>query len=92
MGRAWLYSLTILIGLWVSATAFGGLMPDNVAEWPVNIWCWSVFGYIYKSTNRKERIEMLLLLTILNSFLVPVLLIRCKIENLKKKYLKIAKT
>ena len=59
MGRAWLYSLTILIGLWISATAFGGLLPDNLAEWPVNIWCWGVFAYIYKTTGRKERIEMI---------------------------------
>lgn len=62
MGRAWLYSLTILIGLWVSATACGGLIPDNLAEWPVNIWCWGVFAYIYKTTGRKERIEMITVL------------------------------
>tara|TARA_B110000444_G_scaffold260917_1_gene309940 strand:+ start:4647 stop:5321 length:675 start_codon:yes stop_codon:yes gene_type:complete len=62
MGRAWLYSLTIVIGLWISATAFGGLLPDNLAEWPVNIWCWGVFAYIYKTTNRKERIEMITVL------------------------------
>ena len=62
MSRAILYSLTILIGLWFSATACGGLLPDNLAEWPVNIWCWGVFGYIYKSTDRKERIEMLTVL------------------------------
>ena len=62
MGRAWLYSLTILIGLWISATAFGGLLTENLAEWPVNIWCWGVFAYIYKTTNRKERIEMITVL------------------------------
>ena len=62
MSRAILYSLTILIGLWFSATACGGLLPDNLAEWPVNVWCWGVFGYIYKSTDRKERIEMLTVL------------------------------
>ncbi len=62
MSRSWLYSLTILIGLWFSATACGGLLPENLAEWPVNIWCWSVFGYIYKSTNRKERVEMITVL------------------------------
>ena len=62
MSRAILYSLTILIGLWFSATACGGLLPDNLAEWPVNIWCWGVFVYIYKSTDSKERIEMLTVL------------------------------
>ena len=62
MSRAIFYSLTILIGLWFSATACGGLLPDNLAEWPVNIWCWGVFVYIYKSTDRKERIEMLTVL------------------------------
>ena len=59
VNRAWLYSLTIIVGLWISATACGGVLPDNIAEWPVNIWCWMVFGYIYRSTDRKERIEML---------------------------------
>ena len=59
MSRAWLYSLTIVIGLWISATGAGGLLADNYAEWPVNIWCWAVFAYIYRQTNRKERIEML---------------------------------
>tara|TARA_B100000900_G_scaffold412150_1_gene433337 strand:- start:403 stop:1131 length:729 start_codon:yes stop_codon:yes gene_type:complete len=62
MSRTWLYTLTILVGLWFSGTACGGLFPDHLAEWPVNIWCWGVFAYIYKSTNRKERIEMLTVL------------------------------
>tara|TARA_B100000965_G_scaffold324640_1_gene286651 strand:- start:5866 stop:6540 length:675 start_codon:yes stop_codon:yes gene_type:complete len=78
MGRAWLYSLTILVGLWASATAFGGIMPDNLAEWPVNIWCWSVFGYIYKSTNRKERIEMLTVL----AFATPMELFFSEVWNI----------
>ena len=62
MGRAWLYSLTILIGLWISATAFGGLLPDNLAEWPVNIWCLGLFGWLFNNAERKERIEMLTVL------------------------------
>ena len=62
MGRAWLYSLTIIIGLWFSATSCGGLLPDNFAEWPVNLWCWIVFLKLFKATNRKERIEMLTVL------------------------------
>ena len=62
MSRAWLYSLTIVIGLWISATGAGGLLADNYAEWPVNIWCWVVFAYIYRQTDRKERIEMLTVL------------------------------
>ena len=78
MGRAWLYSLTILIGLWISATAFGGLLPDNLAEWPVNIWCWSVFGYIYKNTNRKERIEMITVL----AFATPMELFFSEVWNI----------
>ena len=57
--REFLYVLTIAIGLPISA---------YISEWPVNIWCWSVFGYIYKSTNRKERIEMLTVL----AFATPV--------------------
>ena len=78
MSRAWLYSLTILIGLWVSATAFGGLLSDNLAEWPVNIWCWGVFAYIYKTTNRKERIEMITVL----AFATPMELFFSEVWNI----------
>ena len=78
MGRAWLYSLTILLGLWISATAFGGLLPDNLAEWPVNIWCWGVFTYIYKTTNRKERIEMITVL----AFATPMELFFSEVWNI----------
>ena len=62
MSRHWIYSITIVFGLWFSATAAGGLLPDNMAEWPVNLWCWSLFLYIFKTTNRKERIEMMTVL------------------------------
>ena len=78
MGRAILYSLTILLGLWFSATACGGLLPDNLAEWPVNIWCWGVFAYIYKSTNRKERIEMITVL----AFATPMELFFSEVWNI----------
>ncbi len=78
MGRAWLYSLTIVIGLWISATAFGGLLPDNLAEWPVNVWCWGVFAYIYKTTNRKERIEMITVL----AFATPMELFFSEVWNI----------
>jgi hypothetical protein len=78
MGRAWLYSLTIIVGLWISATGFGGLLPDNLAEWPVNIWCWGVFAYIYKSTNRKERIEMITVL----AFATPMELFFSEVWNI----------
>ena len=78
MGRAWLYSLTILIGLWISATAFGGLLTDNLAEWPVNIWCWGVFAYIYKTTNGKERIEMITVL----AFATPMELFFSEVWNI----------
>ena len=57
--RVWLYAGTIAIGLWISATSAGGLLPEQAAEWPVNLWCWAVFGYIYANAERKERIEML---------------------------------
>ena len=78
MGRAWLYSLTILIGLWISATACGGSLPDNLAEWPVNIWCWGIFAYIYKTTNRKERIEMITVL----AFATPMELFFSEVWNI----------
>ena len=57
--RVWLYISTIAIGLWISATAAGGLLPDAWAEWPVNIWCWGVFAFIFRIADRKERIEMI---------------------------------
>ncbi|DAC60069.1 MAG TPA: hypothetical protein HA354_00930 [Candidatus Poseidoniaceae archaeon] len=78
MSRAWLYSLTIIIGLWVSATAAGGLLPDNFAEWPVNIWCWTVFALIFRNTNRKERIEMLTVL----AFATPMELFFSEVWNI----------
>ena len=78
MGIAWLYSLTILIGLWISATAFGGLLTENLAEWPVNIWCWGVFAYIYKTTNSKERIEMITVL----AFATPMELFFSEVWNI----------
>ena len=57
--RVWLYIATIIIGLWCSATAAGGLLSENLAEWPVNIWCWGVLGWVFANTNRKERIEII---------------------------------
>ncbi len=53
MRREVLYVLTIAIGLLVSA---------KYAEWPVNVWCISVFSFIFWKTDRKERIEMLAVL------------------------------
>ena len=55
----WVYISTIAIGLWISATAAGGLLPDTWAEWPVNVWCWGVFAFIFRIADRKERIEMI---------------------------------
>ena len=57
--RVRLYIATIAIGLWISATGAGGLLPDTWAEWPVNLWCWAVFGWIFRGADRKERIEMI---------------------------------
>ena len=57
--RVRLYIGTIAIGLWISATGAGGLLPDTWAEWPVNFWCWAVFGWIFQGADRKERIEMI---------------------------------
>jgi len=47
------YVLTIVIGLYVSA---------NWSEWPVNIWCWGLFIWLYRNAQRKERIEMVTVL------------------------------
>ena len=57
--RVWLYIVTIVMGLWVSATGAGGILAYSIAEWPVNIWCWILFTFIFITTKRKERIEML---------------------------------
>ena len=57
--RVWLYIVTIVMGLWVSATGAGGILQYSIAEWPVNIWCWIIFTFIFITTERKERIEML---------------------------------
>ena len=53
MNKLLVYSLTIGIGLLVSA---------EYAEWPVNIWCIGLFIWIYYNAERKERIEMLTVL------------------------------
>lgn len=57
-----MYILTIGLGLYVSATGINGIIPDHWAEWPVNIWCWGLFIYIYRTTTKKERIEMITVL------------------------------
>ena len=62
--RVWLYVLTIVIGLWISSTAAGGLLSDNMAEWPVNFWCWGLFTGIFVIADRKERIEMIAVVAI----------------------------
>ena len=53
MNKLLVYSLTIGIGLLVSA---------EYAEWPVNIWCIGLFIWLYYNSERKERIEMLTVL------------------------------
>ncbi len=57
--RVWLYITTIAVGLWISATGASGLLSDSLAEWPVNVWCWGLFAYVYRVADRRERIEML---------------------------------
>ena len=53
MKRVAIYALTIAIGLYVSA---------KYAEWPVNVWCIGLFIWLFKNTERKERIEMITVL------------------------------
>ena len=48
--RESLYALTIVIGLPISA---------YISEWPVNIWCIGLFVYLFKICEKKERIEMI---------------------------------
>ena len=54
MKRVAVYALTIAIGLYVSA---------KYAEWPVNIWCIGLFIWLFYNAERKERIEMITVLT-----------------------------
>ena len=54
-----MYIGTIALGLWFSATSCNGMLTDEYAEWPVNIWCWGLFAWYYRSGERKQRIEML---------------------------------
>ena len=53
MRRVALYGVTIAIGLFVSA---------EYAEWPVNIWCLGLFGWLFFKGEKRERIEMLTVL------------------------------
>ena len=53
MRRELLYITTIAVGLFVSA---------EYAQWPVDIWCIGTFLYLFATTDRKERIEMLAVL------------------------------
>ena len=57
--RELLYVLTIAIGLPISA---------YISEWPVNIWCIGLFAYLFQQSERKERVEMLVVL----SFATPM--------------------
>ena len=57
--REFLYVLTIAIGLPISA---------YISEWPVNIWCIGLFVYLFRKAERKERVEMLVVL----SFATPM--------------------
>lgn len=51
--RETLYVLTIAIGLPISA---------YISEWPVNIWCIGLFIFLFNQAEKKERIEMLVVL------------------------------
>ena len=64
MNRAWVYIGTIALGLWFSATACNGFIPDEYAEWPVNLWCWGLFAWFYRGGSRKQRIEMITVIAI----------------------------
>ncbi len=57
--RESLYVLTIAIGLPISA---------YISEWPVNVWCIGLFVYLFRKAERKERVEMLVVL----SFATPM--------------------
>ena len=55
MNRLIVYAITILAGLYVSA---------NYGEWPVNIWCIGLFLVLYYRAERRERIEMITVISL----------------------------
>ena len=93
--RMWLYFLTISIGLWIAATGAGGILSDNTAEWPVNVWCWGFFIAIFVKTERKERIEMITvvaLATPMELFFSEVWLAQVGLNHLVLRRLTVAQT
>ena len=62
--RVWVYIATISVGLWIAATGAGGILSDSTAEWPVNVWCWGLFSAIFAKAEKKERIEMIIVVVL----------------------------
>ncbi len=60
--RSILYVATISIGLLLSSTAFFGFTKGIVAEMIVSLFVWALFINIYRTTDRKERVEMITVL------------------------------
>lgn len=60
--RGLVYLSTITLGLLFSSTAFFGQTSGLTAEWIVSMFVWVLFLQIYRTTTRKERIEMLTVL------------------------------
>jgi hypothetical protein len=58
------YIATISVGLWIAATGAGGILSDSTAEWPVNVWCWGLFSAIFAKAEKKERIEMIIVVVL----------------------------
>lgn len=59
--------LTIVVGLWVAATGAGGLLSDPLAEWPVNLWCWALFAWVFARAPRDRRVELVTVLAMATS-------------------------
>lgn len=57
--KEFVYVLTIAIGLPISA---------YISEWPVNVWCIGLFLYLFRRSEQKEKLEMLVVL----SFATPM--------------------
>ena len=51
--REFLYAFTIALGLPISY---------YFSEWPVNIWCIGLFVFLFNQAEKKERVEMLVVL------------------------------
>lgn len=55
--RQWVLAATIGVGLWVDQVGRGWIVPG---EYIVDVVVWAVFAHIFLRTDRRKRVEMLI--------------------------------